>query len=219
MARRSKRDGDELELFRLIAAGDDREASRMLAAAPQLARVPAPVGATRANPAPYYLDDIEHYVYAGDTALHIAAAGYRPAIARELVALDAAPHARNRHGAEPLHYASVGRPGSPRWNPEAQVAVIEFLIGAGADPRATDKRGVTPLHVAVRTRCAAAVHALLAHGADPRRTNGSGSTAADLAAKATGRGGSGSSEAKAEQAAIQRLLAEHGGSTRRIRAD
>ena len=35
--------------------------------------------------------------------------------------------ARNRRGAEPLHYAADGAPGSDRWDPDAQYAVIEFL--------------------------------------------------------------------------------------------
>jgi len=63
----------------------------------------------------------------------------------------------------------------------------------------------------VRTRCSAAVRALLDGGADPRRPNRSGSTPMKLATRPTGRGGSGSSEAKAQQAAIVQLLEQHGG--------
>jgi len=62
----------------------------------------------------------------------------------------------------------------------------------------------------VRTRCAAAVRALLDGGADPRRTNKSGSTPLQLATHNTGRGGTGSAQAKAEQAQIIRLLVLHG---------
>jgi ankyrin repeat protein len=69
---------------------------------------------------------------------------------------------------------------------------------------------VTPLHRAVRTRCATAVRALLDCGADARRQNGSGSTPIRLATLHTGRGGSGSAEAKAQQAEIVRLLEQHG---------
>jgi hypothetical protein len=96
-------------------------------------------------------------------------------------------------------------PGSRRWNPSAQAATIAHLIEAGADPNATDKSGVTPLHRAVRTRCAAAVKALLEAGADPRRKNNSGSTPILLATQNTGRGGSGSPEAKAQQELIVQL--------------
>jgi ankyrin repeat protein len=66
------------------------------------------------------------------------------------------------------------------------------------------------LHRAVRTRCAPAVRALLDGGADARRTNKSGSTPMQLATQMTGRGGSGSPEAKAQQALIVQLLERHG---------
>ena len=62
---------------------------------------------------------------------------------------------------------------------------------------------------AVRTRCAAAVKALLEGGADPRRKNNSGSTPMLLATQNTGRGGSGSRGAKAQQELIVQLLREH----------
>ena len=79
-----------------------------------------------------------------------------------------------------------------------------------AEPNALDKSGVAPLHRAVRTRCAAAVQALLDHGADARLTNGNGSTPMLLATQTTGRGGSGSTDAKAQQHEIVRLLEQHG---------
>jgi len=84
------------------------------------------------------------------------------------------------------------------------------LLEAGADPNAVDKGGVTPLHRAIRNRCASAVRALIEAGADVRRPNGSGSTPIQLAHWTTGRNGSGSSIAKAEQKVIVRLLLEHG---------
>jgi ankyrin repeat protein len=120
------------------------------------------------------------------------------------------PRARNRRGAEPLHYASDGVPGSRSWNPAAQAAIIATLIEAGADPNSIDKSGVAPLHRAVRTRCAAAVEALLQGGADARARNRSGSTPLLLASLNTGRSSAGSSEAKAQQKEIVRLLQAHG---------
>jgi hypothetical protein len=66
--------------------------------------------------------------------------------------------------------------------------------------------GATPLHRAVRTRCASAVRALLDHGADPTIRNKNGSTAMQLALRTTGRGGSGSPEAKIQQQEILLLL-------------
>src|SRR5439155_17243121 len=114
--------------------------------------------------------------------------------------------ARNRRGAEPLHYAADGNPGSRSWDPAAQADTIGVLIEAGADPNATDKSGVMPLHRAVRTRCASAVRALLDGGADPQARNGSGSIPTDLATRNTGRGGSGSPPSKVQQEEIIRLL-------------
>jgi hypothetical protein len=199
-----------LSLVQAIVRGDTDGASRLLAASPALAALSFEEGASRLGPRAYYLEEIGHYLYAGETALHAAAAAYRKESAQKLIALGADVRARNRRGAEPLHAAAVGMPGSGTWNPRAQAATVTCLIAAGADPNAVDKSGVTPLHRAVRTRCAAAVKALLENGADPRRKNGNGSTPLLLATRNTGRGGSGSAEAKAQQSEIMRLLEQHG---------
>lgn len=205
--RREDRDDDALwRLFRAIASGKDDEARRLLADDPGLAVQSARNGATRRDARAFYIASINHYLVAGDTALHCAAAAYQLTLIRELLRARASTSARNRHGAEPLHYAAAGLPGSKAWAPERQAEVVTCLIEAGANPNAFDKRGVAPLHLAVRTRCAAAVRALLTHGADPRQRNGNGSTPLDLATRNTGRGGSGSGEAKAEQKAILELL-------------
>jgi ankyrin repeat protein len=204
------RDTKLMTLVRAIAEADSATASRLLATSQSLASAWAEEGATRQTSTDYYLAEIEHYLYAGDTALHIAAAAYHLPIIRQLITMGADVGARNRRGAQPLHYAADGSPGSPRWNPGVQAATVTCLIEAGADPNATDKSGVTPLHRAVRTRCAAAVNALLDGGADARRTNKSGSTPMQLAAWTTGRGGSGTPESKKQQEEIVRLLQQHG---------
>jgi hypothetical protein len=147
--------------------------------------------------------------YVGDTALHIAAAVYAAEIAERLIALGSDVRARNRRGAQPLHYAAVGAPESALWNPGRQAATIALLIKAGSDPDAADNGGVRPLHRAVRTRSAAAVKALLDGGANLHAINNNGSTAMHLATVNSGRGGTGSAAVKAEQAAIQQLLARH----------
>jgi ankyrin repeat protein len=203
------RDAPLMTLVRAIVADDAATASRLLAASGSLASARAEEGATRQAAMGYYLAEIEHYLYAGDTALHIAAAAYRLPIVRQLITVGADVGARNRRGAQPLHYAADSSPGSPRWNPGAQAATITCLIEAGADPNATDRSGVAPLHRAVRTRCAAAVNALLDGGADARRKNKSGSTPMQLAIWTTGRGGSGSPESREQQEEIVRLLQRH----------
>ena len=197
-------------LLRLIASGDEPQVRGLLANEPGLVSTAAADGATRTDAQRYFLANVGHYVYAGDTALHIAAAGYRHQLAGALVDRGANVRAVNRRGATPLHYAVGGAPGSTRWDPDAQAATIDRLIEAGADPEAADKSGVCPLHVAVRSRCAPAVRALLVGGADPRRKNKSGSTPLHLAVQTTGRGGSGSGAAKEQQAAIVGLLIHHG---------
>ena len=197
-------------LVRAIVGSDVTTAIRMIAASPKLARERAGDGATRQTAKANFFDEILHYMYEGDTALHMAAAAYQERIAEELIAKGAEVRAKNRRGAEPLHYAADGAPGSLHWNPPAQAATITRLIKAGADPNAVDNSGVAPLHRAVRTRCAAAVKALLEGGADVRARNKSGSTAMLLAGQNTGRGGSGSPEAKAQREEIVRILKEFG---------
>jgi ankyrin repeat protein len=193
-------------LIRAIVADQADEVRVMLSAAPKLARVRVAVGATRQGASGYFFPEIAHYLYSGDTALHAAAAGYRVEIARELVKQGADVAARNRRGAQPLHYAADGGPGSQNWNPEAQAATISCLIEAGADVNAQNLDGATALHRAVRGRCSRAVEALLRGGADVRVKNKSGSTPIDLTVWTTGRGGAGSEEAKQELREIMRML-------------
>jgi Ankyrin repeats (many copies) len=212
MIEHGRLDSALMTLARAIVAGDVPAALRLLAASPTLAHACFAKGATRQAAKAYYLDEIGHYLYAGDTALHVAAAAYRREIARKLIAAGADVRARNRRGAEPLHYAVDGVPGSRTWNPRAQAATVAWLIEAGADPNTIDNSGVTRLHRAVRTRCAAAVRALLDNGADARRKNKNGSTPMLLATQNTGRGGTGSPEAKAQQQEIVRLLEQHSAS-------
>ncbi len=199
-----------MSLMRAIDADDRDRAAQLLAASPALARAAIGAGATRQTPVTYFLELIRRQVYAGDTALHVAAAASWTEFAETLVAAGADLRARNRRGAEPLHSAAVGSPGMKRWNPRAQAAMIAWLIDAGADPNATDKDGVTPLHRAVRTRSAAAVAALLERGADAGRKNHGGSTPLRLAHLTTGRSGSGSPQAKEQQQEILRIFERHG---------
>jgi len=201
-----------LALFAAIAARDHSKVRRMLEQTPGLATRPLLVGASRQDPDPYFLIPIGHYVYAGDAALHVAAAAHHRQLAESLVAQGAAVRARNRRGAEPLHYAADGRPGADDWEPGAQREVITYLIDAGADPDALDKSGVAPLHRAVRTRSSGAVSALIDRGAGPLLMNKSGSTPLHLAVQTTGKSNSGSELAKEEQHRIIVLLLGHGAS-------
>lgn len=157
---------------------------------------------------------IVHWIYSGDSALHIAAAGYRVEIARLLLAAGADVRAIGKHRfSQPLHYAADGHLASPAWDPKRQVAMIRLLLEAGADLHAQDKNGATPLHRAVRTRCAAAVQCLLEAGSDPTILNKPGSTPFHLAVQNTGRGGSGTSEAREAQRQIIQMFLDQRVST------
>jgi hypothetical protein len=194
---------DTMDLSRLLVAIanlDHKAAVDLLNATPSLAT------ARLARRDEFFLAERLAQVYEGDTALHAAGFSYGTEMARDLIARGAGIRARNRRGAEPLHAAVIGVPGSASWNPARQRDAIVYLIEAGADPNAAAAGGVTPLHRAVRNRCSAAVEALLRAGADPRLPNDRGSTASDLARWTTGRGGTGSAVARAEQRIIIELL-------------
>jgi len=203
-------DATLLAFFRLIAVHDLAGVGRLLDASPDLAGAAIRTGASREDADTFFVSEIRHYVYAGDTALHIAAAAHERVVAEQLIANGAGARVRNRRGAEPLHDAADGSPGAPHWNPEAQRATIEYLIGEGADPNAFDNSGVAALHRAVRTRSAGAVVALLEGGADVRLQNKRGSTPLHLAVQNTGRSDSGSAAAKDQQLQIISVLLRHG---------
>jgi ankyrin repeat protein len=191
---------DLIAMLRAIGSGERSVAERLLGAAPQLALARL----RRADE--FFLTTCHAQVYEGDTALHATAFAYDTVFARRLVESGAEVRSRNRRGGEPLHAATMGGPGSSNWDPSGQRAVILYLTEVGGDPNATAAGGVTPLHRAVRNRCSAAVEALLEVGADPHMSNDNGSTAFELARWTTGRGGSGSVEARAEQQRIIALL-------------
>jgi ankyrin repeat protein len=194
------------KLIDAAVKGDTAVMSRLLNESPELATRQMKDGATRQNPVDNFVRDAMHYVYTGDTALHLAAGAFQPSAVRLLLDRGASCRVRNRRGAEPLHYAADGN----IRDPARQHATIRLLLGAGADVNAIDKSGVAPLHRAVRTRSSEAVRVLIAGGADVRARNGSGSTPLHLAVQNTGRGGSGSDWARDEQRKIIDILLEAG---------
>jgi len=158
-----------------------------------------------------YESKIFHWIYVGDTALHLAAAGYRVELVRLLLVAGADPNSIiNHRRSGPLHYAADGYINGPAWNAKRQVETIQCLLEAGAEFNAQDKNGASPLHRAVRTRCAAAVKCLLKAGGDATLKNKSGSTPFHLAVQDTGRGGTGAEAARAAQRQIIREFLSFG---------
>ena len=163
------------------------------------------------NKAKLYDSKIFHWMYVGDTVLHLAAAGYRVDIARLLLAAGADPNAAENHRqSTPLHYAADGFVSGPVYDAKRQVETIRLLLSKGADIQVQDKNGATALHRAVRTRSAAAVWFLLRAGADPAVRNKPGSTPFHLAVQNTGRGGSGEPAAVIAQREIIREFLSFG---------
>src|SRR5215470_12840256 len=98
-----------------------------------------------------YQSKIFHWIYVGDTALHLAAAGYRVEIVKALLKAGADVNAaQNMRKSSPLHYAADGFITGPVWDAKRQVATLRCLLEHGADIHLADKNGATALHRAVR---------------------------------------------------------------------
>ena len=188
-------------IFEAVLKGE-KEIARLLRDDPAIAQ-------TRAS-RDSLIETIPHWLYTGDTSLHLAAAGLRPGVASVLLESGADPNAQNRRGATPLHYACDPRPKSGgTWNPTAQASLIKVLVDHGAEINRGDRGGATALHRAVRARSVAAVRQLLALGArtdcvlKKRR-----SSPLHLAVQPTGAGGT--AGVLSEQLEIVDLLLQHG---------
>jgi hypothetical protein len=96
-----------------IANLDHEAAADFLSAAPSLAIA----GLARGEE--FFLAGRLAQACEGDTALHAAGFSYDPEVARDLIRRGAGIRARNRRGAEPLHAAVTGAPGSASWTRHA----------------------------------------------------------------------------------------------------
>ena len=190
----------------LQAILDDDHSSVQVLLTVDTSLVSSQVGTAR-----FYDSKIFHWLYIGDTALHLAAAGYRVEIVELLLSAGADANAATNHRlSTPLHYAADGHIIGPAWDARRQVKTIQCLLAGGADVNAQDKNGATPLHRAVRTRCAGAVRTLFEYGANPILRNKRGSMPFHLSVQNTGRGGTGTEEAKSAQREIIEVFLRSG---------
>src|SRR5262245_65116957 len=90
-----------LDFIRLVTIGDVGTVSRELTLAPSLALTASDVGASRSNESEFFFTEIAHYLYAGDTALHMAAAALRRDVVELLGAPGADSRAKQRRGSRP----------------------------------------------------------------------------------------------------------------------
>src|SRR5262245_41295618 len=102
-------------LIQAILDDDRKKAHELIPADPSLI-------VERVSEARLYDTKIFHWLYVGDTALHLSAAGYRVEIVKLLLAAGADPNAAMNHRhSGPLHYAADGYIIGPAWDPERQV--------------------------------------------------------------------------------------------------
>ena len=195
-----------LVAFLAAVVADDADGVRFVGATPDIAQ--ASLTDER------LVEEIPHQLYAGDTALHLAAAALRPLTVQALIGAGADWNAENRRGATALHYACDARPmAGGTWNPAKQRSVIELLLDAGADIEHKDKAGAVPLHRAVRARSPGAVRCLLERGARVNATHGrQRTTPLHIGTRSTG--ASGTRGAHAEQQEIVALLLQYGANPR-----
>jgi ankyrin repeat protein len=194
-----------VELLAAIVA-DEARAVRLVRATPEIAQ--ARVAEER------LVKEVPHQLYAGDTALHLAAAALRPLAVAALIDAGADANAENRRGATALHYACDARPKAGNtWSPSTQRSVIERLLDARSDIEHKDKAGAAPLHRAVRARSPQAVRCLLERGARVDATHGrQRTTPLHIGTRSTG--ASGTKGARAEQQEIVELLLQYGANPR-----
>ena len=143
------RDGEMLVLIRPYVTDKDGEGLELL----QAARDGDAASVARLLEDPQNPDLADRFT---NTALHWAAEGGHPEVARCLLEVGAELDKENGHGFTPLHLAAA----------RGHVQVAGCLLQAGADKDKARTDGVTPLHMAAMNRHSEIVRCLLEAGAD-----------------------------------------------------
>ena len=126
-----------MEALLTAILNDDRQQAK------KLLKENAELATGQIETARLYDRQIFHWIYVGDTALHLAAAGYRVELIRLLLKSGADVNSIGNHRrSSPLHYAADGYITVPTWDPKRQVETIRCLLEAGADIDAQDKNGL-----------------------------------------------------------------------------
>ena len=126
-----------LDFVRQVVSGDIDEVSRRLAASPSLAAAPAEVGAARQGAPDFFFTEIAHYLYAGDTALHVAAWRANHDVVRELIARRAPLNALDSKGRSAMMLAVKACVDS-YWMGRRQPDSVKALLDAGASTAGVD---------------------------------------------------------------------------------
>src|SRR5262249_11224825 len=114
----------------------------------------------------HLVETIPHWLYVGDTPLHLAAAALRTGAAKLLLESGANAHAAIGRGRSWLSSASETRRNSGvTFDPAQHGEVIELAVQHGAIAEQVDDAGASALHRAVRARSPPAVRQLLKAGA------------------------------------------------------
>ena len=99
---------------------DDATLARLLKATPEAVAVRCQ--------SDQFVEGVPHWLYVGDTALHMAAAALKLPAAKALLDAGADANAANRRGATALHYACDPRPHSGgAWDPQTQKLLLALL--------------------------------------------------------------------------------------------
>jgi len=77
--------GNFSKLIQAVVRGETAVVSRLLANSPELATLHSSGGATRQDSSEWFFKEIAHYMYAGDTALLMAAAAFHRSAAESLI--------------------------------------------------------------------------------------------------------------------------------------
>ena len=85
-------------LLRAVIVGDVPAAAQLIAASPAIVNGRLKRGATRDDATTHFHKEINHYLYAGDTALHAAADGHRADLVQLFNTGGARTSARQRRG-------------------------------------------------------------------------------------------------------------------------